>query len=80
MTRRSKEEYLSMMRARYRGVLGAANCWMNAREVCGYDRKYLIRLLGHSKKPIKDKRPAPNRNICLAWCSRGSGGPLAPHE
>jgi hypothetical protein len=46
MTRQSKEEYLLKMRARYAraGRAGRSKLLDECEEVCGYDRKYLIRL------------------------------------
>jgi hypothetical protein len=57
MTGQSKKEYLAKMRARYAkaGRSGRSRLLDECEQVCGYDRKYLIRLLGHPPRPAKGK-------------------------
>jgi hypothetical protein len=67
MTRQSKEEYLSKIRERYAraGRTGRSKLLDECEEVCGYDRKYLIRFLGHPPKPVKCK-PGPKSKYALS--------------
>ncbi|QHI70288.1 hypothetical protein [Tichowtungia aerotolerans] len=54
----SKQEYIEVQRRRYCRAAKAYKTRLldEVCEVCGYDRKYAIKLLGRSKQPSKKKR------------------------
>ncbi|WP_233231544.1 integrase [Tichowtungia aerotolerans] len=58
MSCESKQEYIEVQRRRYCRVAKAYKTRLldEVCEVCGYDRKYAIKLLGRSKQPSKKKR------------------------
>ena len=57
MSQLSRKEYLAKMRWRYaqRGLQGRSRLLDEVCEVCGYERKYAIKLMNQQQPPVRAK-------------------------